>query len=232
MVSPELFFILIAVIVVVVFFVFVAVLVGGIIFYAKNEAKENLKVWKGLSEELNLQMPDPKDFRLIGKYNDLEVEVRTHAKMVGMYGRPESYQFTNCSAKFPQSLKLSLNLKYPKESDSNGLTIGQTEFDSNFNATCLDQETLQKLLLSDSAKNSDLLSDILQTKNHIESASHNPALVKVKHEKTNPTFLITDDSVFIEFRTRFGNDSDLIKKSLDVATYLAKRVYNASMNLN
>lgn len=231
-VSPEIIFILLAVFVVVGFFVVVALIVGFIVYYARKESEKNLKVWKSLSEELNLQMPDSKDFRLTGKYNDLEVEVKTHAKMVSMYSRVESYQFTNCSAKFPQALKLSLNLKYPKEPNFSNLTTGQTEFDANFNAACSDQAILQKLLSYSSAANKNLLSDILQTKNYIETSSYDPALIKIKHEKTNPKFLITDDSVFIEFRTKFGNDSNQIKQLLDITTYLAKQIYTARMNLN
>ncbi len=232
MIAPELLFLLIAVIAVIVFFVFIVLLVGGIILYAKGTAKENLKVWEELSEKLNLQMPDPEDFRLAGTYNDLEVEVKTYVKMVSMYGQTESYQFTNCTVKFPQSLNLSLKLKHPKESDSPSLLVGQTEFDSNFSATCSSQETLQKFLQSESVKNNNLLSDILQTKSYIETTSHNPALVKVKHEKTNPTFLITDDSVFIEFRTKFGNESEQVKQLLDVTTHLAKQIYTARLNLS
>lgn len=229
--SPELFFVLIALVVIVVFFIVVILVIGGIIFYAKKQTKENLKVWSRLSEKLNLQMLNPKDFHLSGKYNDLEVEVKTHAKMVSMYSRMESYQFTNCSAKFPQPLKLSLNLKYPKENKFNGFTIGQTEFDSNFNVACPNQATLQQLLSFNSATNKNLLNDILQTKHYIETTSYNPALIKVKHRKTDPTFLITDDAVFIEVRTKFGDDSSQIKQLLNVTTYLAKQIYTARSNI-
>jgi hypothetical protein len=176
-------------------------------------------------------MPDPKDFILAGKYNDLTIEVKTHAKIAGMYGRTESFQFTNCRAKFPRSLNLSLNLKYPKESGSQACTIGQAEFDANFDAACSDQEVLRKLLLSDRASNKDLLTDILRTKNYIEITGYNPALLKVKHKKTDPTLLITDDSVFIEVRTKFGHDSKQIKQLLDVTTCLAKQIYKARQNL-
>lgn len=231
MLSPEIIFILMAVIAIVGLIVIVAIIAGFIILYSKKAAEENLAVWKELSDELNLQMPNPKDFHLSGKYNDLEVEVKTHAKTVSMYSRIESYQFTNCSAKFPQSLKLSLNLKYPKDHNFNGLTIDQTEFDSNFNAACPNQAILRKLLSFNSAANKNLLSDILQTKHYIETTSYNPALIKVKHEKTNPTFLVTDDAVFIEFRTKFGDDSNQIKQLLDVTTYLAKQIYTARLNL-
>jgi hypothetical protein len=247
----ELIFILIFLLAFVILIIFIGILYSVIKSNASKQKKDVLEFWQKLADTFGFQVTP--EALLYGKYNYHDVEVIYDRVCIQ---RPIMNRESSgtilwclcCTVKFPHPLNLSLNLQspkaLPKDSDPNNIIIGNPAFDSRFDATCFNQEILQKLLLNKySSENKNLLSEILQANHYIETANYNEIVALLdqtpKHIRglvmrlTYHLFIITDTDITIKIKSDFDDISEQsIKQILDQTTYIAKKIYTARLTMN
>ena len=265
----ELLFLLVFILVIVVFFGIIAVIIAALVYFGPGDEKskhiqELADIFgfqvapRGLKSVgfsgLRFDLKGNFDYAMSGKYNGFDVEIKSKDICIKepIFQRPElggwSLSFLCCTVKFPQPLNLSLSLKspkaLPKDSDPNNINIGNPIFDSRFDATCVNQEILQKLLLNTHlSENKNLLSEILQANHYIES-TNNTEIATLLNETpshirglvmtvTYHLFIITDTDVTIKLKSEFDEISEeSVRQIMNQTTYIAKQIYAARMNLN
>ncbi|MCB1025415.1 MAG: hypothetical protein KDB79_13550 [Acidobacteria bacterium] len=200
----------------------VPVLVIGItVFVVLRRNKKGREAWGKTAQKLNFQMPNPKQLKMTGNYDNCEVIASIRVENVRSSESNSKAYFTYCISEFREPLRFLLDVSSPKGyfSGSGTISTGNQNFDNKFRAKCYDPNILRNLLMSDfpSDRSQNLMGDLMLAAQSFGTIKISDNSIYVERRG-----IVTDENVLhqmIEMTARLGNRFSAAREKFPLAEW-------------